>query len=178
MKTAPRLIALLGAECTGKTTLAEALARATGGLWVPEYLREFCEAHGRTPRREEQALIAETQHLHALAAREQARQEGRPWVFCDTTAWMTSIYSQYVFGDKSLHVRARTLQSAYALTLYCQPDLPWQPDGIQRDGPQTRAAVDRLLQRSFSETSLAVVPIAGSADERLERALAALKRLT
>jgi molybdopterin-guanine dinucleotide biosynthesis protein len=49
------VIALLGAESTGKTVLAGALAGALATparrvAVVAEYLREFCDRHGRTPR--------------------------------------------------------------------------------------------------------------------------------
>jgi Flp pilus assembly CpaF family ATPase len=44
-------IAILGAECTGKTTLAQALATALDGcrgraVWVPETLRDWCQQNG------------------------------------------------------------------------------------------------------------------------------------
>ena len=45
----PRLICLIGAECTGKTTLAQALAQQMAGLWVPEYLRQFTQATRSAP---------------------------------------------------------------------------------------------------------------------------------
>ena len=37
---APRRVALLGGESSGKTTLAIALAQALGTVWVPEYGRQ------------------------------------------------------------------------------------------------------------------------------------------
>ena len=49
-------IAIVGAESTGKTTLAAALApriAAETGLkvaWVPELLRDWCNHVGRTPQ--------------------------------------------------------------------------------------------------------------------------------
>ena len=48
-------IAILGAESTGKSQLADALAnglRSQGKTvsLVGEYLREWCDIHGRTPR--------------------------------------------------------------------------------------------------------------------------------
>ena len=55
--TAIRL-AIVGAESTGKTTLAAALAPRLAkdcGLrvtWVPEVLRDWCQHMGRTPRQE------------------------------------------------------------------------------------------------------------------------------
>jgi nicotinamide riboside kinase len=43
-------VAILGAESTGKSTLAEALAMYYDTVWVPEYLREFVEVQGRVLR--------------------------------------------------------------------------------------------------------------------------------
>jgi len=39
--TGPLRVALIGAECTGKTSLAMAMARELPGLWLPEILREW-----------------------------------------------------------------------------------------------------------------------------------------
>lgn len=170
----PRVIGLVGAECTGKTDLARALARATDGLWVPEYLRAFCDDRGRTPRREEQALIMETQHVHITAALAQAQFEGRPFVFCDTTALMTAIYSRYVFSDASLAPRARLLHRQCDRTLLCAPDLPWQADGIQRDSPEARASVDQLLREELAFMGIDAWPVAGVGTARLEAALSGI----
>lgn len=170
----PRIIGLVGAECTGKTTLAEALARATDGLWVPEVLRAFCDARGRTPRPEEQAAIMETQHAHMMAALAQALVEKRPFVFCDTTPLMTAIYSRYVFGDTSLMPRARALHALCDRTLLCAPDLPWQADGIQRDGPEARAAVDQLLREELAFMAIDPRLVAGVGTARLESALSGI----
>ena len=69
-----RCIAIVGAESTGKTTLAAALAprlAADTGLkvaWVPELLREWCHHVGRTPHPHEQASILRGQHDRIEAA--------------------------------------------------------------------------------------------------------------
>ncbi|MGZ8295302.1 MAG: AAA family ATPase, partial [Telluria sp.] len=36
-------VAIVGAESSGKSTLADAMATHYGTLWVPEYLREFVD---------------------------------------------------------------------------------------------------------------------------------------
>src|SRR6516225_9891759 len=90
------VIALLGAESTGKTTLAAELATALQapgrrvGI-VAEYLREFCERHGRTPRRDEQHGIAQEQTRRI----DQAAAE-HDIVIADTTALMIAVYSEQV----------------------------------------------------------------------------------
>lgn len=43
---APRRVCVTGPECTGKTTLARALAEWAGVAWVPEASRAYAEAHG------------------------------------------------------------------------------------------------------------------------------------
>ncbi len=141
----PRLIALLGAECTGKTTLAQALAQRLGVGWVPEYLRDFCDAQGRTPRQDEQAHIVQRQMQLELDALAHARQQGQAWVICDTTPLMTAVYSDFVFGDTALYPFARASQQRYALTVLLAPAIPWVADGIQRDSEAARTRIHATL---------------------------------
>src|SRR5205814_1247680 len=53
-------IAILGAESSGKSTLAAALAEHYNTVWVPEFLREFVDTHQRVPREEDQYGIGRT----------------------------------------------------------------------------------------------------------------------
>ena len=55
------IVVLLGAECTGKSSLTRLLGERLGVPTVPEYLREWCLRAGRTPRAFEQAAIAAEQ---------------------------------------------------------------------------------------------------------------------
>lgn len=166
-----RVVALLGAECTGKSTLAEALATHFGAGLVSEYLREWCDAHGRTPLQHEQAHIADEQ-----AARIEAASHRHALVFCDTTPLVTALFSQHYFADDSLLPAALAFQRRCDLTLVCAPDLPWQPDGIQRDGPEVRARVDARLRMALREHGLPWVDVAGDEATRFATALAALQR--
>ncbi len=68
-----RRIAVLGAESSGKSTLCVALARRYDTLWVPEYLREFVDTHGRVPFESDQFGIARTQRARAKMRRPSMR---------------------------------------------------------------------------------------------------------
>jgi nicotinamide riboside kinase len=170
-----QVIAILGAESTGKTTLAHTLAArlASQGLRtqvVAEYLREFCDTHARTPRIDEQVGIAQEQTRRiALAAR------SCDLVFADTTALMTAVYSDYVFCDASLYREACAQHAVCAFTLVTGLDLPWQADGLQRDGEHVREPVDVLLRRALQEGSQAFGVVYGQGDARTEHAMAALR---
>lgn len=171
-------IAIVGAESTGKTALAQAaasrLAHATGlpVTWVPEVLREWCEREQRTPRLHEQAAIAEEQ-----ARRIDAAACVHALVLCDTTPLMTSVYSEFVFGDRSLHPMALAWQRCCALTLLTALDLPWQADGLQREGPQVRAPVDALLRGLLIESGVAWATVGGLGERRVDAAVDAIAPL-
>lgn len=174
MKT-PRLICIMGAESTGKTTLAQSLAAHFDCPWVPEYLRHFCQQQARTPTREEQQSVLEMQHRMELAAQAQAGQWASPFVFCDTAPLLTAIYSDLIFGDQSLYARARALHSGYALTLLLAPDIAWVADGLQRDGEQVRQPVTLMISRELGGLALPVASIAGQGDVRFAAALQAVQ---
>jgi len=171
-------IAIVGAESTGKTALAQALAErlaADTGLattWVPEWLRQWCENTGRTPLAHEQPAIARAQHerIEAAAATHQV-------VVCDTTALMTAVYSRWVFGDRSLEDRAAALHRAMDLTLLTAVDLPWVADGLQREGPQVREPVDTLLRELLLTHRLPFALVTGQGPVRLEAAVDAVAPL-
>jgi nicotinamide riboside kinase len=170
------VIALLGAESTGKTTLAQELRGALGDgsrklACIGEYLREFCNAHGRTPRCEEQRHIADTQTRRIAEA---ARTHDI--VIADTTALTIAVYSEQVFGDTSLYTTAEAEHGAYDLTLLCALDLPWRADGMQRDGPQVREPVDALLRAALGRAGVAYSVVSGLGPQRLANALACVQR--
>jgi nicotinamide riboside kinase len=168
-------IAIVGAESTGKTSLAAALARQLGqttGLraaWVPEVLREWCTHAGRTPLAHEQAPILRAQHERIDAA-----AAAHDIVVCDTTALMTAVYSRIVFGDRTLDERAALLhRRSVSLTLLTALDLPWVSDGLQRDGPQVRQPVDSALRDLMHGHGIGYAVVGGEGDGRVRQALAA-----
>ena len=170
------VIALLGAESSGKTTLALALRDALAEpqrsvAVVPEYLREFCDREGRTPRQHEQQLIADEQ-----TRRIEAAARDHDIVIADTTALMIAVYSDQVFGDTSLYASAECDHARCDLTLLTALDLPWQPDGLQRDGPHVREPVDARVRAALARAGVAYSVVFGSGAARLEAALACVQR--
>ena len=169
-------IAIVGAESTGKTALAQALSerlRAETGkqvTWVPEMLRGWCESAGRTPLAHEQASILRLQHEQITAA-----AAAHDMVVCDTTALMTAVYSEIVFQDLSLHARAALLHRRHVrYTLLTAIDLPWVADGLQRAGPQVQAPADNALRALMSAQGIGFSVVSGRGKDRLAHAMAAL----
>jgi len=169
------IVAILGAESTGKSTLALALQHALAAdgrrvARVDEVLREFCDAQGRTPQQHEQAGIAAEQTRRIAAAAQQ-----HDIVIADTTALQIAVYSDIVFRDRSLYDAALQAQALYAHTLLCAVDLPWVADGLQRDGPQVREPVDALLRTALLRHARGYAVVGGSGPQRTAAALAVLQ---
>ncbi len=169
----PLRIALLGAESTGKTALAQGIqahfqARGIPTALVPEYLRTWCDAAGRTPRPEEQQGIAQ-EHARQLSAPTDVRL-----LVADTTPLMVAVYSDYLFGDRSLYPFALEHQRSYHLTLLTGLDLPWVADGLQRDGAHVREPVDALVRAALDGAGISYRIVYGSGTARLDNALFAI----
>ncbi len=172
------VIAIVGAESTGKSTLAAALAeriRDETGLRcavVGEYLREWCDREMRTPRADEQMAIAHEQQRRIDAAR-----ASHDVVVADTTPLMVAVYSLLLFADDSLVPPAVQAQRGVAATLLTALDLPWVADGHQRDGPQVREPVDRLVRRVLAEHRLPWQVVGGQGAARIDQAFDAVSPL-
>ncbi len=166
-------IALLGAESTGKSTLAHELAahlRRDGRrvAVVDEVLRHWCERERRAPRPEEQLPIAQAQEGRVDAAAAAA-----DIVIADTTALMVAIHGALLFPDHPLLQFALERQRGYDLTLVMGLDLPWVDDGLQRDAG-SRDRTDALVRTLLDRAGVAYRVVYGTGRERLRHALAAL----
>ena len=169
-----KCIALLGAESTGKTRLADELTRHLLGRGlraraVPEVLREWCVREGRAPRPEEQLAIAREQE-----ARVDAALAGADIVVADTSALMVAIYAGMLFPDGELRRFTVKRQMRYDATLVTGLDLPWVPDGLHRDAAAPREDVDALVRALLQGAGIAFQVVYGEGPQRLAGALQAL----
>ena len=177
---APLRVAIVGAESTGKSELAHALADALAREFalrcgvVDEHLRDWCVQHARTPRADEQMGIAQA---HASRIAQAAAQSGVDVVICDTTPLMVAVYSDLLFDDRALEPVARACQQAMDITLLTSLDLPWVADGLQRDGPHVRAPVDARVRARLHAWGVPWSLVSGTGPHRVASALDALRPL-
>lgn len=169
--SALRRIAIVGAESTGKSWLAAALAevlqsRGQPVQWVEEHLRLWCEREGRTPEPQEQLAIAQAQAEAVLAVTAGT-------VIADTTPLVTAVYSHQLFADESLYPMAQAHQRLYDLTLLTGLDITWASDWL-RDSPQARLPVDTLMRNALTRTGIDYRVIYGQGLTRLNNALLAM----
>ncbi len=132
-------IVLLGAPCTGKTTLAERLATEHGTRWMPEYGREFWEKH-QVDRRLTPEQLVQLAEEHGVREDALLAQANRV-LFTDTNAMTTALFARYYHGMvlPRLAELAQACRSRYDLVLLCDTDIPYE-DTWDRSREVNRAA--------------------------------------
>lgn len=166
-----RTVCLHGVESTGKSVMAERLARHFGTVWVPEYGRAHCEAHGVDLAEGDLLLIGRAQQAMIEASLPLCDRR----LIVDTDALMTAAWCEMMLG----HVPGSLLAWPKAdLYLLLEPDVAWIDDGTRiygADEARTRfaAACRDVLER----TGVNWVSIGGSWEERFEKAKAAIGEL-
>jgi NadR type nicotinamide-nucleotide adenylyltransferase len=168
----PRIV-VVGAESTGTTTLAQALAAHYGTAWVPEYGREYCEIlpdpfthHWRS---EEFIAIAREQNRREdLAAR-----TASPVLICDTDSFATGIWHERYVGRRSIEVEALSAGRRYAHSIVTDVDIPFVQDGL-RDGEAIRTGMHGLFLERLRQAQRPFTIVRDSLEARTRAAVAAI----
>src|SRR5258706_4117373 len=165
-------VAIVGAECTGKTTLARALADALHTAWAPEYAREYLLDHDQICAPADLQTIAEGQ---AALEDERARRANRVLI-CDTNLLTTQLWHEHYFGACPDDIRGLARQRTADLTLLCGTDVPWVADGL-RDSPNSREWFQQRFQAELAAQGRPWVTLSGALEERLQAAMQHVRQL-
>ncbi|BBY31893.1 AAA family ATPase [Mycolicibacterium sediminis] len=178
-------VVVLGAESTGTTTVARALAehyRARGGAWaattwVPEYGREHTEAKWAEQPGRLDEVVWNTADFDAIAVEQTRREEaaarhGSPLLVCDTDAFATAIWERRYLG-----AHARTGQpwtqvpprAVYLVTDHV--GVPWSDDGMREGDLAIRSAMTGWFVDALTRAGHSWVPLTGTLDQRVDLAV-------
>jgi HTH-type transcriptional repressor of NAD biosynthesis genes len=167
-------VCLLGAESTGKSTLAEALALRFDTLWNPEYGRPYTQI-GRP------ADAPWTSWEFTHIARVHCWYEdflatlARTVLFSDTDAFTTSVFHEVYLGAPAAGFE-ELVDRSYDMFVVCGLDVPWRHDGIREFEDQRRAMHHRYVDRARTSGRPWLL-VEGSPEVRLEAAAAEVERL-
>lgn len=167
-------VVVLGAESTGSTTLAEALAAELGTIWVPEYGREYSMIRPgglETPwRSEEFDLVVERQ---LRWEREAALVAPGPLLVCDTDVLATALWHERYVGSESPSVIAAAQGHRPALYLLTGDEIGFHQDGW-RDGEHIRHAMQQRFRDVLAAQPVPWLEVRGSVAERVAAARPAI----
>ncbi|MFI5841403.1 AAA family ATPase [Catenuloplanes sp. NPDC051500] len=182
-----RRVIAVGAESTGTTTIASALAahfQARGGVWsrtrwVPEFGRELTARKLRTGLAMADLTWDRADFVEVVTeqnrAEDEAAAQGSPILFGDTDSAATAIWERRYLGSTSPEV----LSAARPPDLYLLTDhegVPFEDDGM-RDGEHLRAWMTGLFRAHLATSGVPVVELRGSHETRLAIAVAACDAL-
>ena len=165
-------ICLVGAESTGKTTLAQMLAERYRTVWVPEYGREYSERklaeEGEYDwRSEEFALIAKTQ----CERENEAARRANKILICDTDAFATGVWHHRYMGERSPEVEAVAADHRRPdLYLLTDVNTPFIQDGT-RDGELIREWMHETFVAELTAQGRPFRLVSGALQARFNRAV-------
>lgn len=175
-RSTPLIVVVTGSECTGKTTLASSLAAEFGATWSREFAREYVDLK-QTPLDERDVEpIGRGQLSGEQVAEDEAAARDRRIVIRDTDLISTVVYSRHYYGSCPGWIQRAARERAGDLYLLLCPDVPWVPDGLQRDRPveASRAEMHALFRGALASMGSEVVEIRGSWSERLAQSRATI----
>ena len=170
-------VAIFGTESTGKTSLAERLAKHFGEPWSREYAREFWDAHEGKISAPDLDAIGHGQ----VANEESAAAQAKRVVFCDTDLLTCTLWNDALFPRACpswVRNQADERAKRFALYLLCDADVPFAPDP-QRCFPdeESREKARTLWRDALVARDLPFVEITGEWAERERAAIAAVEAL-
>ncbi|MBP6860142.1 MAG: AAA family ATPase [Candidatus Pacebacteria bacterium] len=172
-----RRVCVVGAESTGTTTLAKALAAHYKTVWVPEYGRLYSEGKLSAGdealwRTEEFVTIAKAQ----AELEDSLAEAGNGLVICDTDAFATGVWHERYMGTRSSAVEQIGAARRPDLYLLTGDEIPFVQDGT-RDGEHIRHDMHHRFIERLEESERPYLLIDGSKEERLTKAIAAIDAL-
>ncbi len=162
-----RRVAIVGAESTGKSTLAARLADAFETVWVPEYGRTHCEGRdARSLTLEDFDAIGRAQ----LAAEEAAAAAANRVLICDTELLTTCTWSDMIVHARPTWLDATARTHRYHQVLLLGEDVPWVDDGTRVLGRRRDEHTARL-RAALEAAGQQFIELRGSFEERTAEAV-------
>lgn len=168
-------VCVIGAESTGTTTLARALAEYYETAWVPEYGRAYTQVKYRDGWVQDWTT---DEFIHIAA--EQCRQEDEAarhanrLLLLDTDAFATAIWHERYLGRRDPAVDAIAASQRPDLYIVTGADIPFVQDGI-RDGERIRSWMHGRFVEALRQDDRPFVVVTGSHEARMRAAVAAIE---
>jgi HTH-type transcriptional repressor of NAD biosynthesis genes len=159
METDIKLVCFYGPESTGKSVMAERLAKAYHTQFVPEVAKEIITSNDFTVED-----IIRIGHAQTERIIEKSKTANRI-LFCDTDVITTQIYSRHYL--KTVPEILFTLEHQIRFDKYFlfYPDVPWVADGL-RDLGNRRDEMMQIFEEELTKRNLSFIPVKGDWKER------------
>lgn len=167
-----RRVVIVGSFSTGKTTLAEALARKMGLPLLPETAREVVELGFKLDKdatAETETLIFLKQFNNELSAREFVGDRS----LIDVMAYAGWVLDnqprrkENALWEECELLAERYLRTNYSHVFYLPIEFPIVLDGLRPDDPEFQKEIDERILRLLSTHGVAYETVTGGVEERV-----------
>lgn len=166
-------IVVIGPESTGKSTLSADLAASLDTVWVPEYAREYLQHLGRQYVQNDLQVIAKGQ----IAMEDKLSGVATDCLICDTDLYVVKVWSENAYGSCATAIMEEIATRHYDLYLLTDIDVPWQDDPLREHAePEMRMYFYNVYKDIVMNSGLPWAAVSGSPEERLEKALVAVRQ--
>jgi NadR type nicotinamide-nucleotide adenylyltransferase len=169
-------VVVTGAECTGKTTLAQELAEQFAAPLSREFARVYAEQNPRELTAEDVEPIGRGQLAIEQQAVNAAIASGARLAVHDTDLLSTVIYASFYYGACPEWIVDAAAARRPQLYLICSDELSWEADGVRADVGD-RAPLQRRFLDAVSASGSSFVVIAGGRAARRQAAISAIDAL-
>jgi NadR type nicotinamide-nucleotide adenylyltransferase len=159
-------VAIVGPECTGKTTLSQQLADYFKTEWVREYARGYLNKMAVPYQENDLLMIAQGQ----MRIEDEYAGSANQFLFCDTNLVVMKIWSMVKYRKCHSWIEEEITRRKYHLHLLTYVDIPWEDDSL-REHPNEREMLFNLYQDELIKQQVPYVIIKGTLEERLAQAI-------
>ncbi|HRN93484.1 MAG TPA: ATP-binding protein [Chitinophagales bacterium] len=158
-------IAIVGTESTGKSTLAEMLARQFNTIFVPEISRSYLETISRKWNYEDVLKIAELQ----LKKEDELCSNTNKFLFCDTEMICIKVWLEFYSLEVPKWIIQEIENRTYSHFFLMDIDLPWIADNL-RENPHNRLQLFDAFKYELNFFKKPFTIISGTNEERTKHA--------
>lgn len=160
-------IAVIGPECSGKSTLCAAIKEKTDCSVVDEFAREYLsQRKGRVYDHKDLVRIA---HVQAKKNKSAAGE----LVVCDTEVTTMAIWAQEKIGGIPPRILELEREQVFDHYILCVPEMPWEADDL-RENEKDRDKLLEAYKERMKMLGRDFTLVSGNQDQRLELAMALL----
>lgn len=167
-----RRVTVTGSESTGKTWLAQRLARRFETSWVPEFAREYL-VHKAAPL---DASDVEPIARGQMNSEDDVFRRARDLVILDTDLVSTVVYAEHYYGTCPAWVERSARARLADLYLLCDIDVSWVPDAA-RDRPGARHELHAAFAQHLERYGAHYALVDGTWEQREASAVSAIEAL-
>jgi NadR type nicotinamide-nucleotide adenylyltransferase len=159
-------VVFLGAESTGKSTMAEYMASKYATQVMREYGREYWQMHNVNGRLDPHQLCNIA--CGHLEHEERLIYESDRYLFVDTNAITTYMFAMHYHGSALPYLAdlAQKAETRYDLTFLCGDDIPYHEDGT-REGDEHRHKFQRMIRDDLDRRGVKYTVLEGDLQDRV-----------